>query len=188
MTWEACSRTAGQPSTYHPFLICRRQWEQLLSIGWVGDKTEHRQTLGSACTEEVVLGGSCCLYNPLKAAEMEERMGFWTGVWRMDKMGTFSEAQSVSSRWWSLISLSVQFSSVQSLSRVRLFVTPWIAARQASLSITNSRSLHKLMSIKSVMPSSHLILCCPLLLLPPIPPSIIIFSNESTLCMSWPKY
>ena len=113
MTWEACSRTAGQPSTYHPFLICRRQWEQLLSIGWVGDKTEHRQTLGSACTEEVVLGGSCCLYNPLKAAEMEERMGFWTGVWRMDKMGTFSEAQSVSSRWWSLISLSVQFSSVQ---------------------------------------------------------------------------
>ena len=78
--------------------------------------------------------------------------------------------------------------SVQSLSRVRLFATPWIAARQASLSITNSRSSLKLMSVKSVMPSSHLILCCPLLLLPPIPPSIRVFSNESTLRMRWPKY
>ena len=73
------------------------------------------------------------------------------------------------------------FSSVQSLSRVRLFATPWITARQASLSITNSRSLLKLMPIKSVMPSSHLILCRPLLLLPPIPPSIRVFSSESTL-------
>ena len=83
---------------------------------------------------------------------------------------------------------SIQFSSVQSLSRVRLFATPWITAHQASLSITNSRSLPKLMSIESVMPSSHLILCRPLLLLPPIPPSIRVFSNESTLCMRWPKY
>ena len=73
----------------------------------------------------------------------------------------------------------IQFSSVQSLSCVRLFVTPWIAARQASLSITNSQSLPKLMSIESVMPSSHLILCHPLLLLPPIPPSIGVFSNSS---------
>ena len=80
------------------------------------------------------------------------------------------------------------FSSIQSLSHVRLFATPWIAARQASLSITNSRSLLKLMSIESVMPSSHLILCRHLLLLPPIPPSIRVFSNESTLCMKWPKY
>ena len=79
-------------------------------------------------------------------------------------------------------------SSVQSLSRVRLFAIPRIAARQASLSITNSRSLLKLMSIESVMPSSHLILCHPLLLLPPIPPSIRVFSNESTLCMRWSKY
>ena len=71
--------------------------------------------------------------------------------------------------------------SVQSLSRVRLFTTPWIAARQASLSITNSRSSPKLLSIESVMPSSHLILCHPFLLLPPIPPSIRVFSNESTL-------
>ena len=79
-------------------------------------------------------------------------------------------------------------SSVQSLSRVRLFATPWIAACQASLSITNSRSSLKFTSIKSVMPSSHLILCHPLLLLPPIPPSIRVFSNESTLHMRWPQY
>ena len=83
---------------------------------------------------------------------------------------------------------SLQFSSVQSLSRVRLFATPWIAARQASLSITNSRSSFRLTSIKSVIPSSYLILCRPLLLLPPIPHSIRVFSNESTLHMRWPKY
>ena len=80
------------------------------------------------------------------------------------------------------------FSSVQSLSRVQLFAIPWITARQASLSITNSRSSLKLTSIKLVMPSSHLIPCCPLLLLPPIPPSIRVFSNESTLHMRWPNY
>ena len=78
--------------------------------------------------------------------------------------------------------------SVQSLSRVWLFVTSWIAARQASLSINNSRSSLKLMSIESVMPSSHLILCCPLFLRSLIPPSIRVFSNESTLCMRWLKY
>ena len=83
---------------------------------------------------------------------------------------------------------SAQFSSVQSLNHVWLFETPWIAGRQASLSITNSRSLPKLMFIKSVMPSSQLILCHPILLLPPIPPSIRVFSNESTLRMKWPKY
>ena len=81
-----------------------------------------------------------------------------------------------------------QFSSVQPLSRVRLFATPWISARQTSLFITNSRSSLKLTSIKSVMLSSHLILCRPLLLLPPIPPSIRVFSNESSLHMRWPKY
>ena len=88
----------------------------------------------------------------------------------------------------SSVSLVTQFSSVQSLSRVWHFVTPWIAAHQASLSITNSQSSLKLMSIESVMPSSHLIFCHPLLLLPPIPPSIRVFSNESTLHMRWPKY
>ena len=90
---------------------------------------------------------------------------------------TSSDAQFVSN-----------FSSVQSFSHVQLFATPWIAARQASLSITNPRSSLKLTSIESVMPSSHLILCRPLLLLPPIPPSIRVFSNESALHIRWPKY
>ena len=82
----------------------------------------------------------------------------------------------------------ILFSSIQSLSRVRLFATLWITARQASLSITISQSSLRLTSIELVMPSSHLILCRPLLLLPPIPPSIRVFSNESTLRMRWPEY
>ena len=82
----------------------------------------------------------------------------------------------------------LQLSSVQSLSLVQLFATPWTAARQTSLSITNSQSLLKLMTIESVMPSNHLILCCPLLLLPLVFPSIRVFSNESVLCIRWPKY
>ena len=87
-----------------------------------------------------------------------------------------------------LYHLKLVFSSVQSLNRVQLFVIPWIAACQASLSITNSQSSLKLTSIESVMPSSYLLLCRPLLLLPPIPPSIRVFSNESTLRMRWQKY
>ena len=90
--------------------------------------------------------------------------------------------------WKKLFKKILQFISVQLLSHVWLFVTPWAAAHQASLSNINSGNLPKLMSIESVMPSSHLILCHPLLLLPPIPPSIRVFSNESTLCMRWPKY
>ena len=85
-------------------------------------------------------------------------------------------------------SLHSQFSSVQSLSRIQLFATPWTAACQASLSITNSQSLLKLMSIEFVMPSKHLILCCPLLPPPSIFPSIRVFSNESVLGIRWPKY
>ena len=95
-------------------------------------------------------------------------------------LGSSSSVQTDAAKW------TVQFSSV--LRRVRLIATPWIAACQASLSITNSRSLLKFMSIESVMPSNHLILCCPLLLLPPIPLSIRVFFNESTLRMRWPKY
>ena len=86
---------------------------------------------------------------------------------------------------WAFPFACVQFSSVQSLSRVQLFATPWTAARQASLSITNPRSLLKLMSIESVMPSNHLILCHPLLLRPSIFPSIRVFSNELVLCIRW---
>ena len=94
---------------------------------------------------------------------------------------------------WPLINIywlgkTKSLSSVQLLSRVQLFVTLWTAACQASLPITNSRSLPKLMSIESVMPSSHLILRCPLLLLPSIFPSIRVFSNESALCIRWPKF
>ena len=88
--------------------------------------------------------------------------------------------------WW--VKKHIQFSSVQSPSRVRLIATTWISARQASLSITNSRSSLRLAFIQSVMPSSYFILGSPLLLLPPTPPSIRVFSNESTLRMRWPKY
>ena len=89
---------------------------------------------------------------------------------------------------WKFFKTAWWFSSVQSLSHVLLFATPWTVACQASLSITNSWSLLKLMSIESVMPSSHLILCRPLLLLPSIFPSIRVFSNESVLCIRWSKY
>ena len=98
----------------------------------------------------------------------------WTWVWANSK------------RWWR--TGKPQFNSVQSLSHVRLFATPWTAARQASLSITHSRSLFKLMSIESVMASNHLILCHALLLLPSIFPNIRVFSNESALHIRWPKY
>ena len=102
-------------------------------------------------------------------------------VWHLKQIGKVKKSFS-----WVLC--LIQFSSVQSLSRVQLFATPWITACQASLSITNSQSLLKRMSIESVRPSCHIILCHPLLLLPPIPPSIRVFSNESTLRVRWPKY
>ena len=120
---------------------------------------------------------------PLQYPCLENPMG--RGAWWATVHGI------AESRTWlsSFHSLTCEaFSSVKSLSHVRLFATPWIAARQASLSITNSWSSLKLTSIELVMPSSHLILFCPLLLLPPIPPSIRVFSNESTLRMRWPKY
>ena len=108
----------------------------------------------------------------------------------LSKAHLTSHSRMSGSRWvitpsWLQV---VQFSSFQSLSGVRLFETPWITACLASLSITNSRSSLRLTSIESVMLSSHLILCRPLLLLSPIPPSIKVFSNESTLHMRWPKY
>ena len=98
-----------------------------------------------------------------------------------------SRKTSISASLTMLKPLSV-FSSVQSLSCVRLFAIPWTAARYASLSIINSQSPPKLMSIESVMPSNHLILCRPLFLLPPIFSNIRVFSNESALCIRWPKY
>ena len=112
--------------------------------------------------------------------------------WKFNNMQYVFTSMSVLFAAWclehNLGPTPIQFSSVQLLSRVRLFATPWIAARQASLSIINSRSSLRFTSIESVMPSSHLILCHPFLLLPPIPPSIKVFSNESTLRMRCPKY
>ena len=108
--------------------------------------------------------------------------GFWLSLRSLSKYSVNSKV------CLSDLRLSVQFSSVKLLNRVRLFATPWMAARQASLSITSSQSLPKLMSIESVMPSNHLILCRPLLLLTSIFPSIRVFSNESALQIRWPKY
>ena len=107
----------------------------------------------------------------------------------LGKAGSTVHGVAKSQTWLSnLTGLLVQFNSVQSLSRVQLFVTPWTAAHQASLSITNSWSLLKLMCIESVMPSNHLILCHPLLLLPSVILSIRVFSKESALHIRWPKY
>ena len=111
-----------------------------------------------------------------------------------DSLPAEPQGQKKHRRFRMVYCLRKVFSSVQSLSHVRLFVTPWITAHQASLSIINSQSSLRFMSIESVMPSSHVILCCPLLLLPPIPPSIWVFSNirgfsiESGLRIRWPKY
>ena len=112
--------------------------------------------------------------------------------WHMDSLPLshlgsplyYVKTQQKDSHLWG----SGHFSSVQSLSHVRLFATPWTTAHEASLSITNSRSLPKLMSVESVMPSNRLILCRPLLLPPSIFPSIRVFSNESAVCIRWPKY
>ena len=132
----------------------------------------------------------CCSYSPqrpytIAPGHMRLPLCFDHDLWKK------STSRSLKPLCFGLSLLEqpiLHFSSVQSLSRVRLFATPWITARQASLSITNSWSLLKLMSIESVMPSSHLILCRPLLLLPSIFPSIRVFSSKSTLRMRWPKY
>ena len=124
-----------------------------------------------------------CLENPRDGG------AWWAAVYGVTQSRTRLKRLSSSSSMTSNTEHpSVQFSSVQSLSPVRLFETPWTAARQASLSITNSQSLLKLMSIELVMPPNYLILCHPLLLPPSIFPSIKVFSNESILCIRWPKY
>ena len=112
----------------------------------------------------------------------------WTSFISLLSKGHSRVFASTTVQKYQFFGAQLSFSSVQLLSRVWLFETPWTAAHQASLSITNSWSLLKLMSIESVMPSNHLILCRPLLLLPSIFPSIRVFSNESALCIRWPKY
>ena len=122
---------------------------------------------------------------------MDEPRGHYA---KLNEPGTEGQIQLINPLLWDIWNSKThrnreyKDSSIQSLSRIRLFTTPWIAACQASLSITNSWSPPKLMCIESSMPSSHLILCHPLLLLPPVPPSIRVFSSESTLHMRWPKY
>ena len=125
---------------------------------------------------------------PWKKNKVLRKFGERGGRWRYVSGRCGRKQQVHNSKPWlfSGANYLLQFSSVQSLGHVRLFATPWIAARQASLSITSSRNLLKLMPIELVTSSSHLILCRPLLLLPPVPPSIRVFSNESTLCMRWP--
>ena len=130
--------------------------------------------------------------SPTKGSIQEDIVNnHWYWLWYVtpsnDCVLSFQEINHLGHRWGHSLQLSIGFSSVQSLSRVWLFVTPWTAACQDSLSITNSQSLLKLMSIKLAMPSNHLILCRPLLLLPLIFPGIRIFSNESVLCNRWPK-
>ena len=134
---------------------------------------------------------------PLMEKEKRLMEASWLIDWLRGKLGLALMGGAILSKsliqfsvygWSCVPSLLFQFSTAQSLSPVQFLETAWITARQASLSITTSQSLLKLMSIESVKPSSHLILCRPLLLLPPIPPSIGVFSNESTLPMRWPKY
>ena len=137
-------------------------------------------------------------YCLMKEANMRRLNTLWFWLYKMLERQNHGHSKMISdSQWGGMNKKNIEdfrgientlFSSVQSLSRVQLFATPWIAAHQASLSITNSQSSLRLTSIKSVMPSSHLILCRSLLLLPPIPPSIRVFSNESNLRMRWPKY
>ena len=131
--------------------------------------------LEKICKDNVCIKKIKQFYSWRTLWNIKERRVLPTSMWKRTWVDTLQY------RW-------VEFSSLQSLSRVRLFVTPWIAARQASLSITNSRSLPKLISTELVIPSNHLILCRPLLLLPSIFPSIRVFSNESVLCIRWLKY
>ena len=114
----------------------------------------------------------------------------WSRAWYPSS--TFAWTMTMDSESWRptlhYVAKETHMTSLQSLSHVRLFATPWTALCKASLSITKTQSLLKLMSIESVMPSNHLILCCPLLLLPSVFPSIRVFSNESVLGIRWPKY
>ena len=139
--------------------------------------------------ENWLFGKKSLMLEKIEGGRISDNRG-WDSWMALPTRRTWDWASS-GSWWWARkhgMLQSISFSSVQSLSRVQLFATTWIAARQASLSITNSQSSLRLMSIELVMSSSHLIFCYPLLLLSPIPPSIRVFSNESTLHMRWPKY
>ena len=160
-------------------------------VGW------HHRLNGHEFEQALGVGdgqGSLAYCSPwsCKESDMTEQLN-WTEqglvrLWRNLNTPTLLITQTFVRKVMSLLFTMLYISSVQLLSHVWLFVTPWAAAPKASLSITNSQSLLKLMSIKSVMPSNHLILFHPLLLPPSIFPSIRVFSNESVLCIMWPKY
>ena len=185
MEWESDSLCCSHiyPRQGHSSPRRHRSWEVEFrdcgAIPWLGllfiEDRWIQGMWGTSLRWEVPVEGS--------QAAMEARWRCWVMHSGWSHHHSLSHTASISS--WTI---EGQFSSAQSFSRVRLFATPWITAHQASLSITNSRSSLRLTSIESVMLSSHLILCRPLLLLPPIPPSIRVFSNESTLRMRWPKY
>ena len=204
----SCVCTHWTSERAHPILSCFRftehlwrseywfkWWETVNERDKASVFTEHTFYLGIEVEKTLMLG----------KIEGKRRRGWQRMTW----LDSLTDSMSLSKLWeivkdreaWgaavhgitrSQTQLSnwttIQFSSVQSLSRVQLFETPWTAARQASLSFINSRSLLKLLSIESVMPSNHLILCRPLCLLPSIFPSITVFSNESALRIKWPKY
>ena len=179
---------ALQQATSNPHLHCRL----LDPHGWVWFSL-----LWVHCSFLLGLGVHKVLFVPSKSLFLQSCVSYGgsvVGLMAISSKRTYATPRSTVPRAPALAAVhswsisSVQFSSVQSLSCARLFATPWIAARQTSLSIANSRSSLRLASIESAMPSSHLILCRPLLLLLPIPPSIKIFSNESTLRMRWPIY
>ena len=147
-------------------LACTQSSDSSFIRGWQSTATSEGHVGGVNDLEEVGMCGTCA----------------------RSSMGPFPSLHLWACSHQTSWKAGVQFSLVQSLSRVRLFATPWTAARQASLSITNSQSSPKPMSIESVMPSNHFILCRPLLLLPSLFPNIRFFSNESALCIRWPKY
>ena len=148
----------------------------------------HQQSLGESIMS--LIQSTTALLASIAFKISKEYLNYWEMSWHFNRLFYNNHLSFCTKQSWPLLMESVQnsFSSVQSLSRVRLFVTPWTAARQASLSVTNSQSLPKLMSIELVMPSNHFILCHPLLLLPSIFPTIRVFSNESALRIRWPKY
>ena len=149
--------------------------------------------LGSMCVSDDKVRKRLCSWGSLQHSAMISTMTSLSFKFLVYKMEShlciiYRDAGRIKQNNEYKVLSTRHISSDQSFSRVWLFATPWIAARQASLSIINSRSSLRLTSIESVMPSSHLILCHPLLLLPPILPSIRVFSNELTLRMRWPKY
>ena len=158
------------------FMQVQAQWPGNCSRGWESENIFHQACVCMSVHSLIILPWKLRLFQSYWHLD-----NFEGAMWQGTQISVGVDIRS------SNLIIGIQFSSIQLLSRVWFFATPWITAHQASLSITNSRSSPRLTS-ESVTPSSHLILCRSLLLLPPTPPSIRVFSNESTLRMRWPKY